>query len=686
MCGIFGVITGGDPAFSPRYLAYTVNHLFKLSESRGKEASGCAVLSGDTIRVYKDAVPASQLIRSRQYKDLLKRAIQNNGSSPGNYVNRGRLAIIGHSRLVTDGSRESHENNQPVIVDGTVGIHNGIVVNTRELWRQFPSLKRRYDVDTEIILSLIRKFYHERGELVDAVKRAFGFIRGAASVAVMFNDSNHIVLATNNGSLYGCVDDAGSVFIFASEKYILEMLTKRRSLKNALGDYDIFHVGAGSGYLLNIVDLRLDKFSLFEKEPRERNFLFEREIPHRNIIDVLAGNRQDAAYRKKRAVDLRVWLPKIVDRFPHDETGPSSMRRCTKCILPETMPFIEFDDNGVCNYCRNYRLQKVRGKEALEEVAAGYRSKSGEPDCIVGMSGGRDSTYGLHYIKTVLNMHPIAYTYDWGMVTDLARRNISRICGKLGIEHILVSADIPKKRRYIHKNVSAWLKRPELGMIPLFMAGDKMYFYYAQQLKHQTGVELVFLCENMLERTDFKSGFAGVHPHPDPDYVYTLPIADKIRLAAYYGKQYLLNPSYINASIWDTIFAYGCFYMLSRNYHNLYRYIMWDEKTIVSTLINEYDWELATDTKSTWRIGDGTASFYNYIYYTISGFSEIDTLRSNQIREGLLSRERALALSREENKPRFESMRWYCDIIDINFEEALKVINSTPKLYGADKG
>ena len=50
-------------------------------------------------------------------------------------------------------------------------------------------------------------------------------------------------------------------------------------------------------------------------------------------------------------------------------------------------------------------------------------------------------------------MNPIAITYDWGMVTDLARRNQARICGALGIEHVIVAADIPKKREVILKNI-----------------------------------------------------------------------------------------------------------------------------------------------------------------------------------------------------------------------------------------
>ena len=51
-------------------------------------------------------------------------------------------------------------------------------------------------------------------------------------------------------------------------------------------------------------------------------------------------------------------------------------------------------------------------------------------------------------------------------------------------------------------------------------------------------------------------------------------------------------------------------------------------------MLDSYGWERAVDTSSTWRLGDATAPFYNYIYYTVAGFTEHDTFRSNQIREG----------------------------------------------------
>ena len=97
-------------------------------------------------------------------------------------------------------------------------------------------------------------------------------------------------------------------------------------------------------------------------------------------------------------------------------------------------------------------------------------------------------------------MNPVAFTYDWGMVTDLARRNCARVCGKLGVEHIIRSADITAKRRYVRKNIEAWLKRPELGMVTLFMAGDKEFYSHARQLREETGIKLVIFCTgNMIE-------------------------------------------------------------------------------------------------------------------------------------------------------------------------------------------
>ena len=97
--------------------------------------------------------------------------------------------------------------------------------------------------------------------------------------------------------------------------------------------------------------------------------------------------------------------------------------------------------------------------------------------------------------------------------------------------------------------------------------------------------------------------------------------------------------------------------------------------------MSKYNWELAPDTNTTWRIGDGTAAFYNYIYYRIAGFTEHDTFRSNQIREGQITRQEAIRLVEDENQPRYANLKWYLDTINLDFEDTIKVINSIPKIY-----
>ncbi len=682
MCGIFGVATTEASALSIEDLKRLVGDLFKLSESRGKEAAGLAILSPDAIYVHKEPVCASRMIRSPRYHEAFDTALlRPYATSVRVPCSRARLGqpttIIGHSRLVTNGGQELHQNNQPVVASGLIGIHNGIITNVDRLWSHFPTLQRRCEVDTEVLLSLVRHFLSQGHTPVDAVRQTFRLIEGAASVAVLFADFNCLLLATNNGSLYIAHSSKANLRLFASEHYILRALLAKRRWR-WLNDCTIRHVKPGSGLLIDTRSLATQWFSLDPDAPAPNDGL--QRVGPRVIWDrpVQVGQCRGAGTSQPVA---RRTPDSFHDHVRRCDQAIARLRRCTRCILPETMPFIEFDDAGVCNYCRHYRRLNLRGAEALQALVEQFRRRDGQPDCVVTFSGGRDSSYGLHYVKRVLGLNPVAYTYDWGMVTDLARRNQARLCGKLGVEHVLISADLAQKRRNIRLNVTAWLRKPDLGTIPLFMAGDKQYFYYANKLRQQIGCKLVVLCENMLETTGFKSGYCGIRPNFGAEHTYSLSLFNKLRLAAYYGRQYLRNPRYINGSVWDSLWAYCCYYFIPHEYLNIYNYIRWDEDLIERTLRSEYDWEVAEDTPTTWRIGDGTAAFYNYIYYIITGFSENDTFRSNQIREGVLTRQRALEIVRQENRPRFESIRWYCDTIGIDFESTIARINQIPTLY-----
>ena len=268
------------------------------------------------------------------------------------------------------------------------------------------------------------------------------------------------------------------------------------------------------------------------------------------------------------------------------------------------------------------------------------------------------------------------------MVTDLGRRNISRMCSRLGVENIIVADDISKKRRNIRLNLSAWLKAPHLGMIALLTAGDKHFFRHVETVKRQTGISLNLWGINPLEVTHFKTGFLGIKPDFEEKKVYSHGLSKQLRYHFLRTKAMTKSFGYFNRSLWDTLSGeYHRSFTEKRDYFHLFDYWRWDEEEINHTLLNEYNWEMAPDTTTTWRIGDGTAALYNYIYYTVAGFTEHDTFRSNQIREGQISRERALELVNVENQPRYQNIRWYLDTLGMDFTSVIKTINNMQQLY-----
>ena len=172
--------------------------MFKLSESRGKEASGFAVRTED-IQIYKQPTSASQLIKSAEYRKLMGNVLLQ--ASQNNRLIK-PFALIAHSRLVTNGIQANNHNNQPVMNNGLIGIHNGIVVNVDDLWQKHTDLKRNSDVDSEVLLALINKFYQQKKNLFEAVQDVFSEIEGAASFAAFSNDEDYLLLSTNTGSCY----------------------------------------------------------------------------------------------------------------------------------------------------------------------------------------------------------------------------------------------------------------------------------------------------------------------------------------------------------------------------------------------------------------------------------------------------------------------------------------------------
>jgi glucosamine--fructose-6-phosphate aminotransferase (isomerizing) len=669
MCGIFGIIVKQNAQVKNSFITKTLEFVAHRSVARGKDSSGLVFKNDKTkeFNLVKGDIPVYRLLESPYYKKFIKDALVSFNSGEA-------FQAIGHARLVTNGSQLKEENNQPVNKDGIIGIHNGIIVNVDKLWEQNLHLIRQYDIDTEVLLSLIQDNIKKRIDVKSAVKKALADIEGTVSAALFFEDRHDFILATNFGSLYYIMDD--NFLVFASEEFFLKSVIKKLKLQYA----EIIHLKAKTGLVLNTLSF---KNSVFGPQTKEEHYQSSIHEKYKINIQNLKSD-----FDKEVVIDPAVFIDRkkeahLFRLLENNEEQIKKLRRCSKCILPETFPFIHYDSMGVCNYCLNHKPQaQIHSFDKLRELVEPYRSNNGRPDCIVPFSGGRDSTYSLHIVKKELNLNPIAFTYDWGLVTDLARRNIARACGKLGVENVMVSANINWKRDNVRKNVQAWLKKPDLGMIPLFMAGDKYFFYYCDRIKKQTGISLNIWGINNLENTDFKTGFAGLEPNFDKKRIYSLNGKNQLKLFGFVAKNLMQSPGYINQSIFDSLGSFAVRYFApKKDYFHLFDYYKWDENELDGLIKKEYNWETAIDTNSTWRIGDGTASFYNYIYNTVAGFTENDTFRSNQIREGSITRQEALFKVYEENNARYETLRWYIEIIGLNFEEVVKSVNKIPKLY-----
>ena len=656
MCGIFGVVSpAGSTLQSRETFSKMVDFLFNEAQSRGMESSGFVLDDGSSLKLLKTNLPANKLLKLTAAKSLIEDA--------------GGLArpktLIGHSRMVTNGDASLHQNNQPVFRDNLCVVHNGIITNEPQLWQKHSLADKQSDVDSELIPYLLRKSMDAGSDLNVAIAELFSEISGAASFAALGADLDCLMLASNTGSLYVLHDK--NITVFASEySMLVRFVLKFSEQKFKLNQ--ISQLTDGKGVFIN---LETGQKMLVPKTVNSANKAIEKSFEDVTPEPLI----------KRKLTKTLVSFKKQSVEFNFDEI--SALRRCSKCVLPETFPFIYFNQAGVCNYCLNYVPKAaVDRTDDLEIILDKYRSTESIGDCIVALSGGRDSTYALHLLKTRFAMNPITFTYDWGMVTDIARQNMAEITGQLGVENILVSANIPQKLKYIRENVSAWLKAPDLGIIPLFMAGDKFFFKYVNQVKKDTGIKLDIWSPNFYENTDFKTGFCGIPPMFDKQDVDQLGLKAKLQLPMYYLQQFIKNPSYFNSSMIDTIGAYWSYYYEPRkNICFTFDYLPWDENAVESCLINQYGWEVDAQSGTTWRRGDGTAPFYNYIYYTVAGFSEFDTFRSNQIREGAITREEGLARIERENQPNIEGIEWYFNRIGLEAEPAIKIINGIPKLY-----
>jgi hypothetical protein len=369
----------------------------------------------------------------------------------------------------------------------------------------------------------------------------------------------------------------------------------------------------------------------------------------------------------------------------------ADMVRCTRCVLPETFPGIEFDGDGTCNYCLQYEPVRVRGEQEFAEMLDRFRGRGRNYDCVVPVSGGRDSAFVLHQVVRKYGMRVLALTVDSGAIMPEGIRNIERATEVLGVDHVWLRDEnqVKTATKNTKLKFQAWLKKPSINtIVPTLNAGDKTMNLRIYRYAKENGVPLVLGGNNVgnssLEQEHFKTGFLGVFP----DERGTYSSFGKTKLALLLWLEYVKNYHNFHWSVFKE-YAGGAFVYLFESLSRpegvtpvgFYDYIYWKEEDVVPTIRDELGWQGASDTSATWRIDDAAYPLIDYLYLRLVGFNEFDEFYSKLIREGQVSRGEGLKRCLSENAPRIPSLMKTFEELEVTKDEVDAVLDKyRPKL------
>ena len=132
------------------------------------------------------------------------------------------------------------------------------------------------------------------------------------------------------------------------------------------------------------------------------------------------------------------------------------MKYCTNCLMPETRPRISFNENGVCNACSWAEEKKTKIDwdsrwNELELLCERYRQRNKNKfDCIIPVSGGKDSSYVAYMMRDKMGMHPLCITIKPPDEKELGKRNLENFVNN-GFDHIHISPN-PRVSKIIDKS------------------------------------------------------------------------------------------------------------------------------------------------------------------------------------------------------------------------------------------
>lgn len=338
--------------------------------------------------------------------------------------------------------------------------------------------------------------------------------------------------------------------------------------------------------------------------------------------------------------------------------------------MPESVPGITFNGNGVCSFCQDFKPITLLGEGALQKIIEHARSLHRPYDAIVPISGGRDSSYVLYLAKARFGLKVIAVNYDSEFRSEQAVRNMENARIKLDIDFISIRSKHALATRYVLNTLKAAGSPREFNICGTCGYGNKAAVWSVAK-KYQAplilwGGSSVEYTPNMvskiwphLPRTSYKHRrFCNIHFY----------LAE---WAAFLHRMEFPLPGHSPFSRRLAIFKSPGIVSLS-----VYDYIPWERQTIKETIQNELDWKKPPDHVSSWRIDCKLDRIVTFEFFRLFGCSKHCFGYTQMINSRQMTREEALIQEETMAAAYLEGMDGYLiEELGLTKKQALRILS-----------
>ena len=344
-----------------------------------------------------------------------------------------------------------------------------------------------------------------------------------------------------------------------------------------------------------------------------------------------------------------------------------NLRYCKRCCMPETTEGIKFDEMDICQACQSSE-QKIhinwaeREKE-LRKIFEQYKNKSEDNyDCIIGISGGKDSTFQLHILTKVYGMNPLAVTFSHNWYTETGKQNLWNSLEKFNVDHIMFTP----RRDAINK----------IAKKSLTTIGDACWHCHAGvgAFVLQTAVRYKVPLIVWGESIAHASGRATHYETVKYDREYFTKVSAKVTADKMIGDGLTMNQMspYIFPSQeeCEKVGIVGVF---------LSDYIFWDDERQTEFVRDTYGWKEDT-VEGTYKgyksVECKMSGVHDYAKFIKRGYGRGTDHASQDVRAGLITRDEGFELAKKHDTERPAGLDYYLKITGMSEEEFERILRT----------